>query len=49
MIAVQRFVQLAQADAAPSSTLFSASDRSSLIYHVHNLVFAGAVRGANSA
>jgi hypothetical protein len=44
MIAVQRFVQLAQADAAPSSTLFPARNHHPSVFWVHSLVFAGAVR-----
>jgi len=49
MMASQRFVQLAQADAAPSSTLFPTSNHHPSVFRVHSLVFAGAVSGANSA
>ena len=49
MMTVQRFVQMAQADAAPSSTLFFTSNHYSDISHDYGLVFAGTVGGASAA
>lgn len=48
MMASQRFVQLAQADAAPSS-IFPASNHQPSVFSDHRLVFAGAVDAANAA
>ncbi len=48
MMASQRFVQLAQADAAPSSTLFPATNGYPLVCHAHGYVFIGAITGANA-
>ena len=49
MMASQRFVQLAQADAAPSSTLFPASNHRPNVSYAHRPAFAGAVDAADSA
>ena len=49
MMAVQRFVQLAQADAAPSSMLFPASNNHRSVFRVHSMEFAGAIGSAISA
>jgi len=49
MMASQRFVQLAQADAAPSSTLFPTSNHRRNVPYAHRLAFAGAVDAAGSA
>ena len=48
MMRVQRFVQLAQADAAPSP-IFPASNHQPSVFRDHRLVFAGAVDAANAA
>ena len=47
MIAVQRFMQLAQADAALSSTVFPASNHDPSVSHARSLAVAGAVSDAN--
>jgi hypothetical protein len=49
MMTSQRFVQLAQADAAPSSTLFPTSNHYFDISPDYGVVFAGAVGGASAA
>jgi len=48
MMRVQRFVQLAQADAAPSP-IFPASNHQPSVFRDHRLVLAYAVDAANAA